>query len=165
MKDFQLQIVASGIIIPALTEAFNVSQKFKENTDVKYLLSTGFEDVPEFNSIQEVCVDKAVFTKHLTDTDIMEAIGVSRDSGLITREQALYQVSWLTSQQPKGEEGFLPTFHNSIIIGYVMNAGEIQRARLYWKDHNQHWYLRLGSLSGTIDMGTEVLVGSGILKS
>ena len=163
-----LKIKQTGIVIPGLSEKFVPKEKFGENSEVKYYIGDSFkthllDETQPFDSLSGVVVDKSVLEKQTTDKEIMSAIGVSETEGLLSKEEILYHVSYLTEKQANGEKGLLLTDGSSTIIGYFLcSDGVVRVAGVYWDVVRWHCIVR------DLDRwraGREVLSRNGILKS
>lgn len=151
------------VMVSALTDKFDPSKHFTENKTVKYWLGDNFklhvlgpvkvaiENLPqaEFN--------KFIFDTQINDSEIMENFSITKESGLMTREEVLWTIADLTDKQPKGEAGKLLTNGYSTIIGYILCEDGVARVVLVdWFSGDAGWYCDCRDLVSWSD-GNEML--------
>lgn len=158
----KMKLVSSGIEIPELTEEFDPNKHFTENKMVKYYFGDNFKNFvlnpsKKVSSLPAMSFDKHRFTETIFDSEIMEHFQISESNGLMTKEEILRTIAFLTSKQPKGEEGILQTNGYSTIIGYMLcKDGVVRAVIVYWNAVNAEWYCLYYDL-GHWRAGSEVL--------
>jgi len=168
-KPSNLKLLQAGIIIPSLTESFVLKEKFQNNKKVKYWLGDNFKNhllgnTKPFSDLSEASLDKSVLKRNTIDKDIMSEIEVSSENGLLTKEEILYRISYLTELQPKGQSGILNNDGTATIIGYFKcDDGQVRVASVYWHSGIGKWGCDVLDLGYWIE-GREILSRNGILK-
>jgi hypothetical protein len=139
------KILQKGVTIPALTETFDPQREFTQDEKVKYYFEENFKQhifnvAQPFKGIEKRVVYRSNLEKHTTpDTDIMAKIGVSREKGLLSREEILWMVHYLTHQQPNGEVGLL-NIKLTTIIGYFICEDDVIRVVCaFWRSTVKEW--------------------------
>jgi len=162
-----LKLIQTGITIPALNEQFDPQAAFVQkgywlgDNFKKYLLNA----TQPFGNLPEALVDKSVLKRNTTDKDIMADIAVSETEGLLSKEEILWRMHWLTQQQPNGKDGVLVNNGYATIIGYFMcSDGIIRVAYAFWISVSSKWYCRVLDLDRWNE-GYEVLSRNGVLNS
>ncbi len=160
-------LIQTGITIPALTEQFDPQAAFVQkgywlgDNFKKYLLNI----TQPFGNLPEAVVDKSVLKRNTTDKDIMADIAVSEAEGLLSKEEILWRMHWLTQQQPNGKDGVLVNNGYATIIGYFMcNDGIVRVAYALWDSDYSEWGCAVFGLGGWHG-GFEVLSRNGVLNS
>lgn len=161
-----LKLIQTGIAIPALTEQFDPQAAFAQkgywlgDNFKKYLLNT----TQSFGNLPEAVVDKSVLKRNTTDKDIMADIAVSEAEGLLSKEEILWRMHWLTQQQPNGKAGVLVNNGYATIIGYFMcSDGIVRVAYATWNSDDSEWHCSVNGLDYWRE-GTEVLSRNGVLN-
>ena len=160
-----------NITIPACTEHFVPDEKFNKNKKVKYWKGDNFikyllDATSPFDSVAEATLAQSTLKKQTTDKDIMSLIGVTQTEGLLTKEEILWRISYLTEQQPKGEEGALLVNGYATIIGYFRcSDGAVRVANVGWRSGDRVWRCFVSDLGGTWGAGDEVLSSNNPLES
>lgn len=157
----KMKLVSSGIEIPELTEKFDPSKYFTENKKAKYYFGDNFKKYvlnpsKKVSSLPAMSFDKHRFTETIFDKEIMEHFQISESNGLMTNEEILRTIAFLTSKQQNGEEGILQTNGYSTIIGYMLcSDGVVRAVRVHWYSDYSEWYCYcndLGYWLGDIEM-------------
>jgi hypothetical protein len=169
-KPTNLKLLQSNIIIPPLTETFDPEEKFRRNTKVKYFLGDNFEThllntTKLFSNLKEVCIDKSVLKRRTTDVDIMAETKVSAEDGLLSKEEILYRINYLTELQPEGGEGILNNTGEVTIVGYFKcDDGKIRVANVQCNFVNRGWNCNVEDLVNWFQ-GNEIFSSNGIVKT
>ncbi len=161
-KSNKLKLEAQGIEIPELTEEFDPKNYFTENQKVKYYFGDNFQKhvlnpAQKVSNLTAMSFDKHKFTETIYGKEIMEHFQISESVGLMTREEILRVIAYLTSLQPKGESGTLQTNGYSTIIGYMMcHDGVVRAVRVDWYSGTSMWRCYCNDL-GDWNAGHELL--------
>lgn len=158
----KMKLVASGIEIPELVEETDFQKIFTENKKVRYWFGDNFKKhvlIPakKVSNLPAMSFDKHKFIETIYDSEIMEHFQISKLAGLMTREEIIRVVEYLTSLQPKGEAGTLQTNGCSTVIGYMLcDDGVVRVVSVDWFSGGSGWSCVCVDLDDW-DAGSEVL--------
>jgi hypothetical protein len=165
-----LKLMQQGIVIPALTETFDPQREFTQDEKVRYWPGDNFKKyllnvtVP-FSNLAKAVVDKSLLKYNTTDIDIMAEIEVSKEDGLLSKEDILWRIHHLTLQQPNGEAGALNNNGFATIIGYFLcDDGIVRVAYVRWDSDDREWRCNVGGLAYWRE-GSGVLSRNGVLNA
>ncbi len=125
-----------------------LSDTFKEKIlgDIKEVPEVKYEVIPH------------VLTEYTHDDTIREQIGI------MTKEECLALLIYLTSKQPNGEGGVLLTNGYSNIIGYVQTDESVLAVYGFWRSDGRQWRCHGYEPSGWSD-GSQFLSRNGVSKT
>jgi hypothetical protein len=160
----KMKLQNSNIIVDTLLVSLGINpeQHFTENKKVKYYLGDNFKKyvlngVKTINGLSQMNFSKHKFTDTIYDKEIMEHFQISESNGLMTQEQILWTIIFLTGKQPKGENGDLINDGNCTIIGYMLcSDGVVRAVDVYWRSGSSEWRCSCRGLDGWY-AGLEVL--------
>ncbi len=121
----KLELQESNIPIPALTKSFDPDGRFLRNEKVNYNLGKGFKqhllnETKPFSGILESFLNKSVLKIETSDTEIEEEIKENSGKSLLTKEEILYYLNYLTELQPEGGIGTLISSGGTPnVLGYL----------------------------------------------
>lgn len=141
----KMKLVASRIEIPELVEETDFQKVFTENKKVRYWFEDNFKKhvlVPakKVSNLPAMSFDKHKFIETIYDSEIMEHFQISKSAGLMTCEEILRTIEFLTSLQPKDEAGTLQTNGCVTIIGYMLcDDGVVRVVSVHWWADGSIW--------------------------
>lgn len=150
----KMKLIDSNIVAVGLVGEFNPQQHFTENKKVKYWLSDVFQKyvlkpAKCLSNFPEESFSKHQFTETIYDKEIMKHFQISESNGLMPREEILWTIASLTSNQPNGEVGSLLNNGYSTIIGYMLcDDGVVRAVSVYWYSVDAEWYCICDDLGG-----------------
>lgn len=151
-EHLKMKLVDSDVVAAGIIGEFNPNQHFTENKKVKYWLSNNFQKhvlkpAKCLSNFPEESFSKHQFTETIYDEEIMKHFHIFESNGLMTREEILWTVASLTSNQPKGEAGSLLNNGYSTIIGYMLcDDGVVRAVNVNWDSVGAEWYCDCGGL-------------------
>jgi len=127
LEDTQHLRFEGEVEVEALIESFDPDNHFCNNQSIKYYLGDSFQKyilkpVKSFSGLTAMSFSKHTLKETSYDKDhIMSELDITPESGkLMSREEILWTIAYLTGKQPKGEPGALKNDGNWTIIGYTM---------------------------------------------
>jgi len=144
----KLKLENSSIVIDALTEEIDIKKHFTENKKVKYYLGNEFQNyvlngIEKINNLPEMNFSKYKVIETVYDKEIIENFYNSKPTNrLITPEEILWIIIFLTSNQPNGETGILQTNDSDYAtrIGYMIcSDGTTRTVNISWSSKFQEW--------------------------
>jgi len=148
----KMKLELEGIQVPEIIEEIDFQKHFNENKEVKYYKGDDFlkhvlNPAQKVSSLSAMSFDKHKFTETIYDKEIMEHFQISKSAGLMTREEILRSIAFLTSKQPKGEVGILQNNGYATLIGYLLcDDGVVRAVYVYWNSVSGKWYCSCGDL-------------------
>lgn len=152
----KMELISQRIEVPILTREIDFHREFTENKKVKYSTEGLFDKhllslAEKVSSLPSMSFDKyEVVADEIYDKDIKEHFKISESADLMTREEALWAILFLTGKQPKGEPGILLVDGTHTIIGYVLSSvrgwgKSAISVSVWWSSYHSDWNCRCDS--------------------
>ena len=142
----KMKFVSSNNLVDELSrEEFYPEQHFVGGK-VKYWLGDNFKKyvlnpVKVISNLPQMSFSKHKFIENITDEEIMKYFQISKSGGLMTREEILWTIAFLTSKQPSGDSGILLTNGYATLIGYMLCDDNVVRAVCVdWFSGDARWF-------------------------
>jgi len=121
----KIELIESDIVINELIEGFDPEKNFNDeeyffgNCFLKHVFNPIKDEI--IINIPEIKISRYVFTKKITDRNIMKCFGISKKTGLINRATALWLLHNIS------QKGIISGDIYTTVIGYLLCDDNIIR--------------------------------------
>ena len=146
-EHLKMKLELEVVQIPELAEEIDFQKHFTGNKEVEYCMGGYFlkyvlNPAKKVSSLPAMFFNKHKFMETIYDIEIMDDFKISKSAGLMSPEEILWTITYLTSKQPRGKAGTLQTDGSATIIGYMLCDGVIRAVCVAWRSDRGGWYCR-----------------------